>query len=282
MVHIKKFLFFILIIFAAAAIALIINAIYCNNTLEVINYSINTEKLSTSLRIVAVSDQHNKEFGENNSSLVEKIKEQNPDLIAVCGDMVTRGNTDDSVMKTFLSQVSQIAPTYCVLGNHELSMADEVDFVTEYNSTGAKLLDNELVEITKDDESILICGISDYPFYEYNAPDYDVPEKHCWDELIEKSENKFSILLHHQPEYIGTNAEGSGIDLILCGHTHGGLVRLPFVGGLIAPNQGLFPKYDKGEFEFGSTKMIITSGLSNSNLVPRINNCAEITVIDVN
>ena len=89
-------------------------------------------------------------------------------------------------------------------------------------------------------------------------------------------------MLNHEPEYISNILNDSNIDLVFCGHTHGGLVRIPFVGGMYAPNQGWFPKYDKGEFDFENTKMIITAGLGNSNFLPRINNCAEICVININ
>ncbi len=278
----KKFLIITATVVIIITVLLITNAIYCNNTLEIKKYQLTTDKLNTNLHFVLISDQHNKEFGENNATLIEKIKEQNPDFIAVCGDMVTRGNTDDSVMKTFLSQISKIAPTYCVLGNHERDMADKIDFSAEYNSTGAILLDNTFVKFEKDGESILIGGLSDFPYYEFNAPNYDTPERYFWEDFNENAADNYAVLLHHQPEYIGSIVQDSNVELTLCGHTHGGLIRIPFIGGLIAPNQGLFPTYDKGEFDFDGNKMIITSGLSNSNLIPRINNCAEITVVDVN
>ena len=273
----KIFLIILITILAISAILLVINGIYCNNTLEVINYRLTSDKLETKLHFVVIADQHNKEFGENNSELVAKIKEQNPDFIAVCGDMVTRYITDDSVMKAFLSQASQIAPTYCVLGNHERDLSDRIDFAAEYNGTGAVLLDNESIRFEKDGESVLIGGLSANPDIEDNVEERDFLEN-----FKELSASSYSILLNHQPEYVENITDGSSVDLVLCGHTHGGLVRIPFIGGVIAPNQGLFPKYDKGEFDFDDTKMIITSGLSNSNPVPRINNCAEITVIDVN
>lgn len=87
--------------------------------------------------------------------------------------------------------------------------------------------------------------------------------------------------MHHQPEYITDMVAESNVDLVLCGHTHGGLVRIPFVGGIIAPNQGLFPQYDKGEFDFNNTSMIITGGLGVSNPIPRFNNQPEICIINI-
>lgn len=277
----KKILITLLIIFAVIAVLLIINGIYCDNNIKVTNYNIKNTKSDAKLRFVIVSDLHNKEFGENNKKLIELVKAQHPDFIAVCGDMVVRGNPDTGVMKSVLSQLKEIAPTYCCLGNHELDSAAEIDFNSEINSTGAVLLDNQIIEFNKNNQVVIIGGLSDYPFYDFTAPEYNTPEHYCWNEMNEKSENQFSILLHHQPEYIADNAADSKIDIIACGHTHGGQIQIPFIGGLIAPNQGFFPKYDKGVYEFGRTKMIVSTGLGNNTIIPRINNQVEICVVDV-
>ncbi len=278
----KKILKISLCFILICAILLTINAVYCTNTIETKTYNLQTDKINTNIKFVFISDLHNKEYGEKNTELVSKIKEQTPDFIAVGGDMVTRTHSDDTVMKELLPQLAEIAPTYCVLGNHELDLANQIDFTTDINGTGAILLDNESIEFEKDGEKILIGGLSDYPYYEFNYPDFDVPERYFWDEFKTDSKNQFSILLHHQPEYIANDLEGTDIDLVMCGHTHGGLVQIPFIGGLIAPNQWFFPKYDLGEYQFGNTKMIISSGLGISNPIPRINNCAEMTVVTIN
>lgn len=278
----KKFLIISLIIFLILAITIILNGIYCNNHLEFINYKFSTDKLKTNIHFVVVSDQHNNEFGENNSELIDKIKSQNPDFVCVCGDMVTRGNTSTEVMKKFLSQLSELFPTYCVLGNHEQSMAQELDFTEIYKSTGATLLDDDYIEFKKDGEIIRIGGLTDYPYYEMYAPDFNNRDALFWESFNKGSADNYTIMLHHQPEYIPGILADSNIDLVLCGHTHGGLVRIPFIGGLIAPNQGFLPEYDKGLFKFGNTNMVVGSGLAGAGLLPRVNNCAEITVIDVN
>ncbi len=274
-----KILLSVVLIIVAVTIA---DGIYCTNVIHTTYYSFTNDKNDAAMHFVLISDLHNKEFGEDNVRLVNKIKEQNPDFIAVDGDMVTRYFEDDSVMKELLSQLAEIAPVYCCLGNHERDLADKIDFESEINSTGALLLDNEYIEFDTGNGTVLIGGMSDYPYYEYDAPDYDNDERYFWDDFKEASENQYSILLHHQPEYIGNIVTDSNVDLVLCGHTHGGLIRLPFIGGLFAPNQGFFPEYDTGQFDFGTTHMVITSGLGNSNPLFRINNCAEICVIDVN
>lgn len=278
----KKVLKIIVLSILTVAVTAIIYGLYCSNTLEVRNYTINSDKINSQIRFVFISDLHCKEYGEKNTDLVAKINEQNPDFIAVGGDMVNKYSADDHVMCELLPQLAEIAPTYCVLGNHELYIKDEIDFNNDIDSTGAKLLDNESVTLNINGEKILLGGMSDFPYYEYNAPDYDTPERYFWDEFNESSKNCYSILLHHQPEYISNHVDDAKIDLIMCGHTHGGAVQIPFVGGVFAPNQGFFPKYDKGEFDLYDTKMIVSAGLGDAYPILRMNNCPEISVVEIN
>lgn len=278
----KKTLKIITLSLLALAVTSIIYGLYCSNTIKIKNYSISTDKLNTSTKFVFISDLHCKEYGDKNSELVSKIKEQSPLFIAVGGDMVNKYSSDDHVMRELLPQLADIAPTYCILGNHELILKDEINFKNDINSTSAKLLDNEMVTIEANGEKILLGGMSDFPYYEFNAPDYDTPERYFWDDFKDKSKNGYSILLHHQPEYLESIMQDSNVDLVMCGHTHGGAVQIPFIGGLFAPNQGFFPKYDKGEFDLYDTKMIISAGLGDAYPVLRLNNCPEISVVEIN
>lgn len=278
----KKTLKIIVLSLLTIAVVTVIYGLYCSNTLEVRNYTINSDKINSQISFVFISDLHCKEYGDKNSDLISKIKEQNPDFIAVGGDMVNKYSADDHVMRELLPQLAEIAPTYCVLGNHELYIKDEIDLNNDIDSTGAKLLDNESVTLNINGEKILLGGMSDFPYYEYNAPDYDTPERYFWDVFNESSKNCYSILLHHQPEYISNHVDDAKIDLIMCGHTHGGAVQIPFVGGLFAPNQGFFPKYDKGEFDLYDTKMIVSAGLGDAYPILRMNNCPEISVVKIN
>lgn len=278
----KKTLKIIILSLLALAVTSIIYGLYCSNTIKIKNYSISTNKLNSSAKFVFISDLHCKEYGDKNSELVSKIKEQNPLFIAVGGDMVNKYSSDDHVMRGLLPQLANIAPTYCILGNHELILKDEIDFKNDINSTGAKLLDNEMVTIETNGEKFLLGGMSDFPYYDFNAPDYDTPERYFWEDFKDKSKNGYSILLHHQPEYLESIMQDSNVDLVMCGHTHGGAVQIPFAGGVFAPNQGFFPKYDKGEFDLYDTKMIISAGLGDAYPVLRLNNCPEISVVEIN
>lgn len=278
----KKTLKIIILSLLALAVTSIIYGLYCSNTIKIKNYSISTDKLNSSAKFVFISDLHCKEYGDKNSELVSKIKEQNPLFIAVGGDMINKYSSDDHVMRELLPQLADIAPTYCILGNHELILKDEINFKNDINSTSAKLLDNEMVTIEANGEKILLGGMSDFPYYEFNAPDYYTPERYFWDDFKDKSKNGYSILLHHQPEYLESIMQDSNVDLVMCGHTHGGAVQIPFIGGLFAPNQGFFPKYDKGEFDLYDTKMIISAGLGDAYPVLRLNNFPEISVVEIN
>lgn len=278
----KKALKIIALSVLTIAVVTVIYGLYCSNTLEIKNYTINSDKVNSQVRFVFISDLHCKEYGEKNADLVAKIKEQNPNFIAVGGDMVNKYSSDEHVMRELLTQLAEIAPTYCVLGNHELALKDEIDFKKDIDSTGAKLLENEMVTLNINGEKILLGGLSDFPYYEFNAPDYDTPERYFWDDFKESSKDCYSILLHHQPEYISNHVEDAKIDLLMCGHTHGGAVQIPFVGGVFSPNQGFFPKYDKGEFDLYDTKMIVSAGLGDAYPILRLNNCPEISVVEIN
>lgn len=273
----KKTLKIIISSVLTLAVVTVIYGLYCSNTLEIKNYTINSDKVNSQVRFVFISDLHCKEYGEKNADLVAKIKEQNPNFIAVGGDMVNKYSSDDHVMRELLPQLAEIAPTYCVLGNHELALKDEIDFKKDIDSTGAKLLDNESVTLNINGEKILLGGLSDFPYYKDN-----INEKLFWDDFKESSKDCYSILLHHQPEYLEDIMQDSNVDLLMCGHTHGGAVQIPFVGGVFSPNQGFFPKYDKGEFDLYDTKMIVSAGLGDAYPILRLNNCPEISVVEIN
>lgn len=272
----KKILINLLII-----ILLILSICECvrsNNTLTTTSYTIESNKIDNSIKFVFISDLHNKEFGEDNSDLVSLISHQSPDFIALGGDFVTRYYENDDIMKTLISKLSEIAPVYCSLGNHELDLTDKIIFKEDIENSGGTLLENEYTTFTvKSGEKLILAGMSMYP---YNHTIY----REFWNELNEvckNSDDTYSLLLFHRPEYMLKVLPESEIDLVVSGHTHGGLVQMPLIGGLFSSNQGLFPAYDKGFFELGDSDMIISSGLANSNPLPRFNNPPEVCVITI-
>ncbi len=257
-----------------------------NNILTVTTYNIKNDKIPeefSDFKIVQISDLHNGSFGKNNRRLIDKIKKIEPTIIVVTGDVIDSRRTNIAVAKDFLEQAKDIAPTYYITGNHEIRVYKEyLELEDAMIAMGVTVLRNDFENIKIGDEEIRLVGIDasvnkNGKFYIPNSEDINLPK--ILDNLIDKE--KFSILLAHRPELYKIY-KGSEADLILSGHTHGGQVRIPFVGGIVVPNQeGLFPKYDSGEFlEEGST-LIISRGLGNSLFPFRIFNFPEIVVIEL-
>lgn len=278
----KKAFKIILSVLAVIVIFFAVSVWYSANVLTVNTYDIETDKIDGSISFVLISDLHCKEFGRDNSNLVDVISQQDPDFIAVCGDMVTDTVEDDSVIITLIKKLQKVAPVYYALGNHEYSYYDYDQLISDIKSTGTTLLDNDMKTLNIRGNNITVGGLTDFAYYPSDAPDYDTEERHFLDKFIKQENENYSILLTHCPEYYIWKPEAMNVDLLLCGHTHGGLIRLPFVGGLYAPNQGWFPQYDMGYYDTGITEMIITSGLSNDVAVPRLFNPPEVCVINVN
>lgn len=232
--------------------------------------------------IVQVSDLHNTNFGHNQSELIDKVKSQNPDVIVVTGDLIYKRSQDVKNSLSFINQAVDIAPVYFVTGNHEAQI-DEYDLDELYKNlinAGVFILDNQSVKLSCNNSHINLFGINDADMY-YDGYHYD-------DEIINnllsdiKVDNtEFNILLAHKPEFIDIYAKYK-YDLVFSGHAHGGQIRLPFLGGIWAPDQGFFPKYTQGQYVFEDTTMIVSRGLGKSIIPTRIFNRPEIVVCKLN
>ena len=241
--------------------------LHWNNTaLQVTKYTVHSDRIPEGFdgyKIVQISDLHNTAFRD----LPEKITSLSPDIIVITGDIVHASPMDNAL--SFARQAVKIAPTYYVSGNHEHRMDYETLF-KELQEIGITVLRNHSVSLERNGDNVCLAGIEDPIFY----PDEAVEDK--LQPLVQ--EDVYTILLSHRPNlfdsYISCNA-----DLVLSGHVHGGQFRLPFVGGLYAPNQGIFPKYDAGLFTEGKTNMIISRGLGNSSFPFRLFNRPEIVVV---
>ncbi len=191
-------------------------------------------------RVVHISDLHNALFGKENEKLLEKIKAEEPDIIAVTGDIIDSRRTDTAVAIDFIEKALKIADVYYVTGNHEYRSPQGKELVEDIERLGATVLKNESLELKKGGSKITICGIEDPYFYGgYMSDEEEYVTAYTLDG-IEKTKN-FTLLLSHRPEFFNLYCE-YGFDLVLSGHAHGGQVRLPFVGGVVAPNQGFFPE----------------------------------------
>lgn len=262
-------------------IVFVLWVIWGNKALELNIMTVSSDTLPESFdgyRIAHVSDFHNTEIGEDNVKLLDMLKSAKPDMIAITGDLVDSRRTNIDIALEFVEQAVKIAPCYYVTGNHEARIADYYELKTGLEAAGVIVLENECVKLEIDNESITLIGIEDPNFStDYLFEDSEIVVGYVLNELVTE-DNSYKILLSHRPELFDTYVE-SNVNLVLSGHAHGGQFRLPFVGGVIAPNQGFFPEYDAGLYEEGKTNMIVSRGIGNSLFPFRINNRPEVVLV---
>ena len=251
-----------------------------NTALEVNEYAISSSKLPDAFdgfRIAQISDLHNAEFGKDNSNLLTLLREAEPDIIVITGDLVDSYHTDIDIALRFAEDAIKIAPCYYVTGNHEARIPEYKALKTGLASAGVVVLDNQRMELVQNGEVIALIGVNDPSFRtDYLLGDSTAVMSGTLKELTEN--DAYTILLSHRPELFDTYV-ASGVDLVFSGHAHGGQFRLPFIGGLVAPNQGLFPEYDSGLYIEGRTNMLVSRGIGNSIIPIRFNNHPEIIVV---
>lgn len=276
----KKKKLIILAVVAIIFIALVIWIAWSNTALELSSYTITSSRLPENFngyRIAHVSDLHNAQLGENNEKLLAMLRNAQPDMIAITGDLIDAGNTDISVALHFAKEAMDIAPCYYITGNHEAQISDYNHLKSGLLELGVIVLENDKFEIEDDGEKILVIGVQD-PSFETNSDDSVSVMQRNLQQLTE--EESYTILLSHRPELMKVYADYP-VDLVLSGHAHGGQFRLPFLGGMYAPNQGVFPEYDSGLFEKNNTKMIVSRGIGNSVIPFRFNNRPELILIEL-
>ena len=273
----------VLIVSILVILCLGIWTLWGNTALEVNEYEIVSDRIQQGFdgfRIAQVSDLHNAEFGEGNEKLIELLSQTDPDMIVITGDVIDSRHTDIEIALEFARQAIKIAPVYYVSGNHEARISEYEDLKTGLVKAGTVILENQKVQITREGESITIMGIDDPSFQEdYLFGDAVSVTSSALSEIQNESD-RYTVLLAHRPELFETYVD-AGVDLVFSGHAHGGQFRLPFVGGLVAPNQGFFPEYDAGLFSEGSTTMIVSRGVGNSIIPIRFNNRPEIVVAEL-
>lgn len=271
-----------------AIILLILLAVFCavtvwsNVTVGTTRYAIVSDRLPLAFegyKIAQISDLHNAEFGQDDSELIHILEKENPDIIVITGDLVDSNHTDPDAAMRFVQGAVKIAPCYFVTGNHEAwlgSLYEELE--KQLLGAGVTVLHDDVISLSKDGESIQLIGLDD--------PDFRGESSSDQEDLLEETlrgmnlNPGFKLLLSHRPELFPAYA-ASGIDLVLSGHAHGGQFRIPILGGIIAPNQGLFPKYDAGEYQESGTTMIVSRGIGNSVIPVRINNRPEVVIVEL-
>lgn len=281
----KKLLVFVLIFLLLAAGLVTARVLWEKTQLSVTEYEVLAE-VTECIRIVQLTDLHGWEFGEDNGELIALVADQEPDLILMTGDMMDKSDENADVVCQLISALVEIAPVYYSYGNHEYDwMASHGESLTPVlTEAGATVLDVEYQDITVKGQEMRIGGYHGY----YRQPGmYDVTQEQREAELafaddFEDTE-RYKILLSHIPTawldwgYI----DRCPVDLVLSGHSHGGQIRLPLIGGLYAPYVGWFPEYTEGLFEGEKATCILSTGLGSSPGVPRINNLPQVIVIDI-
>lgn len=244
-----------------------------NNGLTLTEYKIKSNKLPGSFegfKIVHISDLHNKRFGKHNSRLIKLIREQQPDIITISGDLADSRHTDLPTALEFVRLASQIAPLCYTTGNHEhrLDSAVLTKFLDDISAAGGIVLEDSEVFVVRGNDRICIAGMSDRRS----------PTRESLENLLSPAGDMLSILIAHRPHNAPIYAS-AGADITLSGHAHGGQARLPFVGGIIAPDQGFFPKYTEGVHYFDGCAAVISRGLGNSLCPIRFNNPPEVVAV---
>ena len=271
----------VLIVFVLVILCLGIWTLWDNIALEVNEYEIVSDRIPQGFdgfRIAQISDLHNAEFGERNEKLIQLLSQSDPDIIVITGDLIDSRHTDIEIALDFARQASKIARVYYVSGNHEARIPEYENLKIGLVKAGVVILENQKVQITREGETITLMGIDDPSFQEdYLFGDSESVARQAIENLQNESD-EYTILLSHRPELFDLYVE-TEMDLVFSGHAHGGQFRLPFVGGLVAPNQGLFPKYDAGQFTEENTTMIVSRGVGNSIIPIRFNNRPEIVLV---
>lgn len=269
----KKQKYIKLAITLSIVIVIILFCNFQNKHLETTHYTYAAEQLGVDLdgyRIVQISDLHNAKFGKNNQKLVDRIRECEPDMIVLTGDLVDSNHTNVDRAVQFVDEIVKICPVYYVTGNHEywLEKSEYDELMDGLIGAGVVILDDQVVEISRGDAKFRLVGLDDKSLADGTL------------EALLSDEKEFTVVLAHEPQYLVRYAS-IGVDLVLSGHAHGGQFRLPFVGGIVAPDQGFLPKYTAGEYYMNGTEMIVSRGLGNSVIPVRLFNFPEIVCVEL-
>ena len=277
----KKYIKSAIILLIVIALLLFCN--FQNKHLETTHYTYEAEQLGVDLdgyRIVQISDLHNAKFGKNNQKLVDMIRECDPDMIVLTGDLVDSNHTNVDRAVQFVNEIVKICPVYYVTGNHEywLEKFEYDELMDGLIGAGVVILDDQVVEISRGDAKFRLVGLDDKSLADGTLRTLLNNAQNVAHKDSEKKE--FTVVLVHEPQYFARYA-GTCVDLVLSGHAHGGQFRLPFVGGIVAPDQGFLPEYTAGEYYMNGTEMIVSRGLGNSVIPVRLFNFPEIVCVDL-
>ena len=275
-----RVLIVLLLLTLVVGISVSIYGQYTRTHYKISFYQETSKKVSANIRVAVISDIHDREYGKDNEVLLSDLRALKPDLILFLGDMIIREKDDYQSVLDLVSASTGIAPCYGILGNHEserIYYGNDRELPKRFEDAGLRLLRNAAEEIRIGHDTIRLIGVegTSYGFEEYGGRKFM--------DQTEADPSSFSIVMAHIPILFELQLSAYDFDLGIAGHVHGGIVRLPFLGGLYSDEEGFFPKFTAGEYTLdGRQKLIVSAGLGDSKpFPPRINNMPELVVIDI-
>ncbi|WP_153731423.1 metallophosphoesterase [Sporosarcina obsidiansis] len=272
----KKFLFIV-----ALLVAFVLFFYIQNNSITTTHTTITSTNIPVNFdqyKIVHLSDLHNKNFGNNQRILVRKVSKLRPDVIVFTGDLIDSKRKGEEASLILMRELVQIAPVYYVSGNHEWWAGTFSSLESLLHDIGVQVMRNTNEVLTKGNDKIHIIGIDDPAHSNERGIEQDTTKEDIVKSIKGMEEGNFAMLLSHRPDMLSLYAEYE-FDMVFSGHAHGGQFRLPFIGGLIAPNQGFLPNYTAGKHLLGQTTMVVSRGLGNSIIPLRVFNRPEIVAV---
>lgn len=293
-----KYYYILLVILGLIIVAVAIEIYRETHSFKVTRYKVRTEKLSgiaRDVRLIFLSDLHNWTYGSGNEKLLRSVRREKPDLILVGGDMlVGKEDTPYDTALHLLQELSAICPVVCANGNHEQRMKEDpekyggayAEYKNALKKSGVCILENQSVRIELGDKELVIYGLelpmdSYRRFKKQEIPGEDI-KAYLGELPVSKTRNagkgRYTILLAHNPTYMQAYLDW-GADMVLSGHLHGGLVRIPGVGGIVTPQGFLFPKYSGEMTREGEQTVIVSRGLGTHTLNIRLFNMPELIFV---
>ena len=263
------------------------SAVLSAHGLTTAHYRVATSKITTPIRIVQLTDLHNSEFGDRNQRLIRKVADQEPDLILLTGDLLNQNEERTDIAEELIAGLCEISPVYVSYGNHETAYEENyhADLRTVYTAAGATVLEFDWQDVEVNGQTLRLGGLFGYCLPGELEKTGEARKNECTFLRGFQDTESYTVLLCHMPvSWIQYGSlESWDVDCVLSGHVHGGQVRLPWVGGLWAPDQGWFPGRESGLYwsEDGQRAMVLSRGLGNTEKLPRVNNIPEILVLDL-
>lgn len=282
-----------MLLLSGIVVLLIVGLVIKNNlyeseySLSSISYEVKADKIQKSIRLVQITDLHNSIFGDNNQNLLDLVAEQAPDLILITGDLLNSDESETDIATNLISGLGSIAPVYVSLGNHEVEYQQNygIDITQLYEDTGAVVLDRQYQDFEVNGQKVRLGGIYGYCLPEKYLETNEANPEECAFLSDFQNTDLYTILMCHMPVcwMINDGLDEWDVDCVLAGHVHGGQVILPLIGGVYAPDMGWFPGKLQGLYssEDGSSTMVLSTGLGNTESVPRFNNIPEVVTVDI-